>query len=78
MKKFLLTLLVFAFAVSVSPVANAATDATLAAESLPFFKKKKGSMARYKQIKRNNGSYMKKRTTANRKKKSFFQQIASR
>ncbi|RNI23489.1 hypothetical protein EFB08_18310 [Rufibacter latericius] len=78
MKKFLLSLLFFAFALSFAPFASAASETALVKEELPFFKKKKGSMARYKQIKRNNGSYVKKRTAGNRKKKSFFQQIASR
>ncbi|MBC3540542.1 hypothetical protein ACFSC6_11690 [Rufibacter sediminis] len=78
MKKYLLTLMLCAFAVSFSPVASAASDSALAGEGLPFFKKKKGSMARYKQIKRNNGSYVKKRATSTRKKKSFFQSIAAR
>ncbi|ALI99217.1 hypothetical protein [Rufibacter tibetensis] len=69
MKKHLLTVLLCAFGLSLSPLASAAPAAVHTEEALPFFKKKKGSMARYKQLKRNNGTYVKKRTN---KKKSLF------
>ncbi|WP_207436165.1 hypothetical protein [Sabulibacter ruber] len=72
MKQYLLTLVLCAFALSFAPVATAAPEVVMAKEELPFFKKKKKySKARYKQIKRNNGSYTKK-YSSNRKKKSLW------
>ncbi|MFB9863258.1 hypothetical protein EFA69_04295 [Rufibacter immobilis] len=71
MKKYLLTLVLVAFAISFSPFATAAETA-LVKEELPFFKKKKkGVSSRYKHIKRNKKSYA-KRHKSNNKKKSFF------
>ncbi|WP_205503538.1 hypothetical protein [Rufibacter psychrotolerans] len=74
MKRFLLPLVVGAFALSFAPEATAApavatSEVTAATAELPFFKKnKKSSKARYKQMKRNKGSYAKK--VASRKKKA--------
>ncbi|GGK83803.1 hypothetical protein ACD591_13785 [Rufibacter glacialis] len=73
MKKHLLTVLLCAYAISFAPFAAAASETVsveTVKEELPFFKKKKGSKARYIQLKRNNGTYVKKRTS--NKKKSFL------
>jgi hypothetical protein len=71
MKRFVLTVLLCAFAVSFSPVSMAAPGTNLEKEELPFLlKKKKGSKAKYKHSKRNE-TYVKKSVTR-KKRKSVY------
>ncbi|WP_181306676.1 hypothetical protein [Rufibacter sp. XAAS-G3-1] len=71
MKRFLLSVLFCAFAVSFSPVAMASSGSELAMENLPFLtKKKKGSKAKYKHSKRNETHV--KKSVSRKKRKSVY------